>query len=533
MGKSVSVTLGKGSLNHNNRVFSTENVDPSLTPNNVVLVRQRLADAYNEIFGKALEDYNRKQKRNDRKIPDYLEHIRHSKNGEKEFYEIIVQIGNRYDTGILTADAPLAKEIMMQYFREFVERNPNMRVFNAVIHMDEKEGTPHLHMDFIPVAKEQSRGLEVRNSMRQALQQQGFDFQPTQSQSDHPDIIVSRGKAESKIGGGRWLNEERAALGAILQQRGIEWEDQGVRRGHLTVQEYKACAEIVNKEIELNRPFELEMREPSLPMKMAGVKDDEIIVRRSSAEKLQNENSKLRAKVEIDSATMKKMDDIKALDDGFIQRALKETANKERKAQRDIETAYEQADALKTHYSQGTAEKYNELADRYNQLAVLSQKLKAIYERSEYEKKQLKESIAERVKKAVTDETCAIRTENSRLTGLINDLKTEIENWKQKANVLQVKVSGLCQVIYDMIRAVFTLKYGWKDKSPNPYKSDLTKSASFLVDALERRSRDALINAGHPELEKKLDGMGVSMDLEKDVQAQYVKHNPKDYILGD
>lgn len=81
MGKSVSVMRGRGSLAHNNRTFRTENVDPVLTPNNVVLTRQSLRDAYREIFGNALEAYHQKQKRSDRKIPDYLEHIRQSKNG--------------------------------------------------------------------------------------------------------------------------------------------------------------------------------------------------------------------------------------------------------------------------------------------------------------------------------------------------------------------------------------------------------------------------------------------------------------------
>lgn len=142
MGKSVSVTLGKGSLGHNNRRFHTKNVDPSLTPQNVVFVRQELKDAYREIFGEALERYNQKQKRNDRKISDYLGHIQKSKNGEKAFHELVVQVGDRNDTGIRTADAAKAKDILTDYYHEFVSRNPNMRVFNAVLHMDEPDGTP-------------------------------------------------------------------------------------------------------------------------------------------------------------------------------------------------------------------------------------------------------------------------------------------------------------------------------------------------------------------------------------------------------
>ena len=42
-----------------------------------------------------------------------------------------------------------------------------------VLHMD--EATPHLHVDFVPVATGQSRGLSTRVSMKQALKQQGFE----------------------------------------------------------------------------------------------------------------------------------------------------------------------------------------------------------------------------------------------------------------------------------------------------------------------------------------------------------------------
>lgn len=524
--KSVSVTLGKGSLNHNNRVFSTENVDPALTKNNVILVRQSLKDAYAEIFGKALEDYNQKQKRNDRKISDYLEHIRHSKNGEKEFHEIVAQVGDRYDTGIKTDDAPLAKEILTQYYKEFILRNPNMRVFNAVIHMDEKDGTPHLHLDFIPVATGQKRGLEIRNSMRQALQQQGYDFQPTRSQSDNPELFITYGKQISKIGGGRWLYAERKAMGEILPRYGIEWKDQGIRRNHMTIKDYKACVETINKEIKHMSPTKLNIREPTLPMKIAGLKDDEIIVKRSSVEAIQCENSALRVQAEIDQAAIKKMDSEKQIGDGFVQRALKEADSKQHKAQRDIQIAFRQAAELKLYYSQGTAEKYKELARKFNQLLTLSQKLNNQYDILAQEKKQIEDSIPERVKQAVITATDALRTENAQLRRMVESLKTDIKCGKNK-------IESLCQTLHDVISAILTLKYRYKDKSPNPCKSQLTERASYLIDALERESRAALHDAGHPELEKGLDSMGLSKCIEKDINNHIPRERIKEYEIGD
>jgi FMN-dependent NADH-azoreductase len=63
-----------------------------------------------------------------------------------------------------------AAAALKEFAESFQERNPHLRVFNMVLHMD--EATPHLHVDFVPVATEQSRGLSTRVSMKQALKQQ-------------------------------------------------------------------------------------------------------------------------------------------------------------------------------------------------------------------------------------------------------------------------------------------------------------------------------------------------------------------------
>ena len=54
---------------------------------------------YHKLFDKALDEYNAKQKRKDRQIKSYYEKISRSKQ-EKLFYEVIVQIGNKDDTGV-------------------------------------------------------------------------------------------------------------------------------------------------------------------------------------------------------------------------------------------------------------------------------------------------------------------------------------------------------------------------------------------------------------------------------------------------
>ena len=73
--KSISMCEGKGSLSHNNREFTAKNIDRSRTPNNIVFVQQELGEAYHQLFDEAVEKYNARQKRKDRKIGDYFEHL--------------------------------------------------------------------------------------------------------------------------------------------------------------------------------------------------------------------------------------------------------------------------------------------------------------------------------------------------------------------------------------------------------------------------------------------------------------------------
>ena len=149
--KTISFVKGKGSLRHNNREFIANNIVEARVPWNTVYIQKPLQEAYEEIFGNAVSEYNAKQKRSDRKIDDYLTKIKNSGNNEKQFYETVVQIGKRDDTGVLDENgnlseaAKVARDILDEYARTFQERNPNLILFNAVLHMD--EATLHLHLD--------------------------------------------------------------------------------------------------------------------------------------------------------------------------------------------------------------------------------------------------------------------------------------------------------------------------------------------------------------------------------------------------
>ena len=170
MKRTISAEVGKGSVNHNSRKFRAENVDGSRTHLNIDYCNERIQTVYHQLFDEALKRYNEKQTRSDRRIPNYYEKIR-SGNQEKPFHEIILQIGNREDMSATGEYAELARTVLDEYYRGFQERNPNLRVFSAHLHMD--EATPHLHIDFVPFTTGSKRGLDTRVSLKQALWEQG------------------------------------------------------------------------------------------------------------------------------------------------------------------------------------------------------------------------------------------------------------------------------------------------------------------------------------------------------------------------
>lgn len=227
--KTISFPKGKGHLTHNNREFICNNVVPERTSWNRIYIQEPLNDAYEKCFGQALRDYNAAQKRKDRQKADYLKEIENSGNKEKTFYENIVQIGKKEDTpvvdenGNLTEDAQTAIEILEQYAKTFQERNPNLYLFNCVMHLD--EATPHLHIDYIPVAHGYKNGMETRNSLTKAFQQMGFAK------------AVSRKQNETVA----WQERERGYLTELCREKEIEIEVLGVKRDNLTLPEYKAA----------------------------------------------------------------------------------------------------------------------------------------------------------------------------------------------------------------------------------------------------------------------------------------------------
>ena len=224
--------MGKGSIRHNNRTFHAVNVDRERTAQNVIFCNEDIQKVYHELFDEALEEYNAKKTKTRDKIPDYYEHIRNGKQ-EKLYQEAIFQIGNMESCGCGTESGERAAVVLKKFAETFSERNPHLRVFNMVLHMD--EATPHLHIDYVPVATEQTRGLSTRVSLKQALKQQGFV-----------------GKGKNRTEWDLWMENEKEVLKAMAAEQDFVVISLGETRPHMALPEYKAAmreVEAVNAEL--------------------------------------------------------------------------------------------------------------------------------------------------------------------------------------------------------------------------------------------------------------------------------------------
>ena len=268
MKRTISAMVGHGSVNHNSRKFHAKNTDPERSHLNVTYCQENIKAVYHELFDEALERYNAKQTRADRRIENYYEKIRSGKQ-EKPFHEIILQVGNKDDMSADSDEGRLAAAVLDEYMKAFQERNLNLRVFSAHLHMD--EATPHLHIDFVPFTTGSKRGLDTRVSLKQALAAQGF-----------------KGGTRGDTEWSQWVRSEKEQLSAVMERHGIEWEDKGTHDKHLSVLDYKKeqrAKEIAALEtVKAEKESQVESQERRLKELAPAVKDMERLAADFSAD---------------------------------------------------------------------------------------------------------------------------------------------------------------------------------------------------------------------------------------------------------
>ena len=171
----------KTNIRHNNRELTEKefnsdahkHIQREKSKYNIQIFKRDIKDVYHELFDDALNAYNTKQKRKDRKIDDYYKHVQKSKNLDLQ-REFIVAVGNKADWERLSFEEKQeAGEALKRYVIDFNERHDNMTIYNAIVHLDES-GAPHAHFNVVPTATGYKNGLAVQPSFRKALEQEGF-----------------------------------------------------------------------------------------------------------------------------------------------------------------------------------------------------------------------------------------------------------------------------------------------------------------------------------------------------------------------
>ncbi|MED2709021.1 MULTISPECIES: plasmid recombination protein [Bacillus cereus group] len=213
----------QSSLSHNNRenIYGNPGIDPSRLDENIYFVQKDIRSVYKDVFQEAVDKYNEKQKRNDRKIQDYYDKI-HKNEKTHEQRELVVAVGEGKDD---PKYREAKKEVLKQYVEAFQGRNPNLAVYNMVLHDD--EANPHLHINYVPNF-ESSRGLTRRVGMDRALQQQGVQGKGT-------ELIAN------------WRQLETAYIESLAKEQIPNFERANVgSHKYMKVRQYKEYAEAVS-----------------------------------------------------------------------------------------------------------------------------------------------------------------------------------------------------------------------------------------------------------------------------------------------
>lgn len=278
MSISLDKDTKKTNLNHNNRTMNeaewikNDHIDKDRLYLNSYLVQEDLKELYKKEFGEAEKTFNKKQKRADRRIKNYYEHIQKSKRAAVQ-QEMILQVGDREDFKDNPEKWNMANEILEEWFIDFEKRNPNLKVYNAVIHND--ESSPHLHINFVPVASKYERGMDKQVSFDRAILQQQDEkvweaYQSLQAKKKEEAKVRKEKKikgkyiltsAERKLDSpfGDWREKEVGVLEKLLNERGIERVKPG-RNGFKDMNQFKMMTdelEAKTKEIEkLNRQLQ-------------------------------------------------------------------------------------------------------------------------------------------------------------------------------------------------------------------------------------------------------------------------------------
>ena len=465
----VSIAKGRGYLNHNDRSIdrvSEKSWDPELSRKNVICRNIPIEDAYEQLFGKALNEYNQRQidvNHPERQIKNYYEHISRSKQ-EKPFYEFVVAFGNMNDKD--TDIYPVLQRCLDEYITNFDERNPNFKVFQKIVHLDEK-GIDHAHLDFIPVSTHNKRGLSVKNSFRGALKEMGYT---------------------GKTAFLDWRQSEEKYMAEILERHGLEFERGSGRDEHLNVRQYQAEAR------EINRLAQQKLKNMELP----SIPEPEIkinpITKSESVKLSKTEFDKIKQVIEYQQTQITSLEAQKSDLSAKLENVeLKLDTARKKPYMRENETLMQNLQD-ESDLSEELTKKYGKLSNQYVDLVKSYKKL-------------------EKENGILHEKNTSLEKENSSLFKKIRKLEMEIGGITQD---FYYKLTRAYVSIKNIVQAIGMLKY---DKENGYGIENLTAKQERLIDGVSEYGSALAKDNEYPELAKQMDNkVGIDESIESFVK---------------
>ncbi len=196
MALTLSFSKGDVAIRHDLRINLEQNVDPSLTHRNEIMVDRLKTYGYDverytdERFKDCIDKYN-EGKYPCRQITGGYSAYLHEKNQSLEkseglarkgtplALEFVVQVGNR-DTNPAGRDTDESdiernKHFFKEFTKRFQKKFPHVEILLATFHADEPDGTPHLHMLVQFVGEGYKKGLSHQVSISKALECDGIE----------------------------------------------------------------------------------------------------------------------------------------------------------------------------------------------------------------------------------------------------------------------------------------------------------------------------------------------------------------------
>lgn len=447
-----------GVSKHNERKYESKDYDRSKI--DIIFTRtgrglyKDVQAVYHDQFDEAVQKYNDLQKREDRKIKDYLHHVSDSKNNDVAV-EIIIQLGDAEYWKDKDMDFKMSMKL---YFEDQLERlkreMPDFKIANAVIHYDEK--SPHMHVVGVPVAHGYKRGLEVRCSKTQIFtkntlsklqdvmrvnpklptkmiivnrkdpvktkpKKKGRNFDFTKSELDEYTRACQERKSHLEELDQAILQKEKeiAELGdsARLKEKDIAFLDEKIEHLRSEQKKDERGLEEVQSRLSMyeKKADEAQEQLKQINEKLPAVRQ-ELISAQISAQKAQEENTKL--KEENDSLK----DDNKALrqEQKLLQQDIKDLQSNKTDLQNDIQKWQNALDQLKG----AVAKILNSASENFKKIILLHTAAKISPENAVDLTEKTRQLHSEKIDQLDTDQTIKEKSKS-----IINEGADEVQEY--------------------------------------------------------------------------------------------------------